>query len=242
MKFHKLYFKNSEEDIELESLSELNKILNADFITQNNDFDFQILIDNGFFKLESSLGEKLKINGYYRNNDDLNFDIKILDLIVNDLYQINKNPISGVFNSEINIRRNMENRTFDLDSKLSNLQIKNYDLGHLNINVFGNTDYDSYAVKINLLKDKLSSIQGEGSIIGANEDPNIDIDLIFENFDISFIEKIGLNTMSSISSKVSGAVNLGGKSNTIQHTGNLYLNQTKFKIPYLYIEYLLSDN
>ena len=66
-----------------------NKILKADFITQNNDFDFQLLIDNGFFKLQSSLGENLKINGYYRNNDDLNFDIKILDLIVNDLYQIN---------------------------------------------------------------------------------------------------------------------------------------------------------
>ena len=57
MKLNQLYFKNSEEEIELEDLSELNKILNADFITQNNDFDFQILIDNGFFKLESSLGE-----------------------------------------------------------------------------------------------------------------------------------------------------------------------------------------
>ena len=241
LKLHQLYFKNSEEEIELEDLSELNKILNADFISQNNDFDFQILLDNGFFKLESSIGQNVKINGYYRNNDDLNFDIKILDLIINDLYQINKNPISGVFNSEINIIRNMKNRTFNLDSKLSNLQIKNYDLGDLNINVFGNTDYDSYAVKINLLKDKLSYIQGEGSIIGANEDPNIDIDLIFDNFDISFIEKIGSNTMTSISSKVSGEVNLWGKSNNIQHNGKLYLNQSKFKIPYLNIEYLLSD-
>ena len=47
----------------------------------------------------------------------------------------------------------MENKTFNLYSKLSNLQIKNYDLGELNINVFGNTDYDSYAVNIDLLKD-----------------------------------------------------------------------------------------
>ena len=211
MKLKKLYFKNSEEEIELEDLSELNKIFNADFINQNNDFDFQILLDNGLFKLDSSLGENLKINGYYKNNDDLNFDIKILDLIINNLYQINKNPISGIFNSEINIRRNMENRTFNLYSKLSNLQIKNYDLGELNINVFGNTDYDSYVVNIDLLKDNLISIKGEGSIIGANEDPNIDIDLIFENFDISFIEKIGSNTMTNISSKVSGEVNLMGK-------------------------------
>ena len=241
LKLKKLYFKNFEEEVELEDLSELNKILNANLINQNNDFDFQILLDDGLFKLDSSVGENLKINGYYKNNDDLNFDIKILDLIINDLYQINKNPISGIFNSEINIRRNMENRTFKLNSKLSSLQIKNYDLGELNINVFGNTDYDSYVVNIDLLKNNLISIKGEGSIIGANKDPNIDIDLIFEDFDISFIEKIGSNTMTNISSKVTGEVNLWGKSNNIQHNGKLYLNQSKFKIPYLNIEYLLSE-
>ncbi len=241
LKFHKLYFKNSEEEIELEGLSELNKIFNADFISQNNDFDFQILFDNGFFKLDSSLGENLLVNGNYKNNDDLNFDIKISDLIINNLYQINKNPISGIFNSEVNIKRNMENKTFNLYSKLSNLQIKNYDLGELNINVFGNTDYDSYAVNIDLLKDNLISVKGEGSIIGANEDPNIDIDLIFKDFDISFIEKIGSNTLTNISSKVTGEVNLWGKSDNIQHNGKLYLNQSKFKIPYLNIEYLLSE-
>ena len=107
LKLKKLYFKNFEEEVELEDLSELNKILNANLINQNNDFDFQILLDDGLFKLDSSVGENLKINGYYKNNDDLNFDIKILDLIINDLYQINKNPISGIFNSEINIRRNI---------------------------------------------------------------------------------------------------------------------------------------
>ena len=241
LKLKKLYFKNSEEEIELEDLSELNKILNADFVSQNNDFDFQILFDKGFFKFDSSLGENLIINGNYKNNNDLNLDIKISDLIINNFYQINKNPISGIFYSEVNIKRNMENRTFNLYSKLSNLQIKNYDLGELNINIFGNTDYDSYAVNIDMLKDNLISIKGEGSIIGANNDPNIDIDLIFEDFDLSFIEKIGSNTMTNISSKVTGEVNLWGKTNNIQHNGKLYLNQSKFKIPYLNIEYLLSE-
>ena len=241
LKLKKLYFKNSEEEIELEDLSELNKILNADFVSQNNDFDFQILFDKGFFKFDSSLGENLIINGNYKNNNDLNLDIKISDLIINNFYQINKNPISGIFYSEVNIKRNMENRTFNLYSKLSNLQIKNYDLGELNINIFGNTDYDSYAVNIDMLKDNLISIKGEGSIIGANNDPNIDIDLIFKDFDLSFIEKIGSNTMTNISSKVTGEVNLWGKTNNIQHNGKLYLNQSKFKIPYLNIEYLLSE-
>ena len=242
LKLHQLYFKNSEEELELENLSELNKVFNTNFINQNTDFDFQIIYNDGLFNLESSLGKNLNINGYYKNNDDLNFDIIILDLIIDNLYQINKNPISAIFNSDINLKRDLENRTLNIESKFSDLQIKNFDLGELNINIFGNTDYNSYALKIDLIKDKLSSIKGEGSIIGANQEPNIDIDLIFENFDISFIEKIGTNTMTSISSNVSGEVNLWGKSNNIQHNGKLYLNESRFTVPYLNIEYFLSEN
>ena len=242
LKLNQLYFKNSVEELELENLSELNKIFNTDFINQDTDFDFQIIYNNGLFNLDSYLGKNLNINGYYRNNDDLNFDITIIDLIINNLYQINKNPITAIFNSEINLKRDLENRTLNIESKFSDLQIKNYDLGELNINIFGNTDYNSYALKIDLLKDKLSSIKGEGSIIGANAEPNIDIDLIFDNFDISFIEKIGTNTMTSISSNVSGQVNLWGKSNNIQHNGKLYLNESRFTVPYLNIEYFLSEN
>ena len=242
LKLHQLYFKNSEEELELENLSELNKVFNTNFINQNTDFDFQIIYNDGLFNLDSSLGKNLNINGYYKNNDDLNFDIIILDLVIDNLYQINKNPISAIFNSDINLKRDIENRTLNIESKFSDLQIKNFDLGELNINIFGNTDYNSYALKIDLIKDKLSSIKGEGSIIGANEEPNIDIDLIFENFDISFIEKIGTNTMTSISSNVSGEVNLWGKSNNIQHNGKLYLNESRFTVPYLNIEYFLSEN
>ena len=242
LKLNQLYFKNSVEELELENLSELNKIFNTDFINQDTDFDLQIIYNDGLFNLDSSLGKNLNINGYYKNNDDLNFDIIILDLIIDNLYQINKNPISAIFNSEINLKRDLENRTLNIESKFSDLQIKNFDLGELNINIFGNTDYNSYALKIDLIKDKLSSIKGEGSIIGANEEPNIDIDLIFENFDISFIEKIGANTMTSISSNVSGEVNLWGKSNNIQHNGKLYLNESRFTVPYLNIEYFLSEN
>ena len=128
LKLNQLYFKNSVEELELENLSELNKIFNTDFINQDTDFDFQIIYNDGLFNLDSSLGKNLNINGYYKNNDDLNFDIIILDLIIDNLYQINKNPISAIFNSEINLKRDLENRTLNIESKFSDLQIKNFDL------------------------------------------------------------------------------------------------------------------
>ena len=242
LKLDELYFKNSNDELNLENLYELNKILDTDFINQESEFDFEISLIDGLFQIDSFLGERFKINGYFRDIDDLNFDIKISDVLVKNFFDINKNPISGSINSDINIRRSIENRTFRLDSNFSDLQIKDYDLGELTVNVFGNTDYNSYAINIDLSKEELTPVKGEGSIIVTDEDPNIDIDIIIEDFDISFIEKIGSNTISNISSIVSGEINLWGQSNNIQHNGKLYLNQSKFKVPYLNIEYLLSEN
>jgi len=242
LKLDQLYFKNSNDELELENLYELNKILDTDFINKESEFDFEISLSERLLQIDSFLGEKIKINGYYKDRDDLNFDIKISDVLVKNFFDINKNPISGSINSNINIRRSLDNRTFKLDSSFSNLQIKDYDLGELNINVFGNTDYNSYVVNIDLTKEELTSIKGEGSIIATNEDPNIDIDIFIQDLDISFIEKVGSNTMSNISSTISGEVNLWGQSNNIQHNGKLFLNQSKFTIPYLNIEYLLSEN
>ena len=242
LKLNQIYFKNSNDELKLENLFELNKILDTDFINQESEFDFKISLTERLFQIDSFLGERFKINGYYSNSDDLNFDIKISDILVENFFDINKNPISGSVNSDINIKRSIENRTFRLDSNFSDLQIKDYDLGELSVNVFGNTDYNSYAVNIDLSKEKLTAIKGEGSIIVTDEEPNIDIDIIIEDFDISFIEKIGSNTISNISSIVSGEINLWGQTNNIQHNGKLYLNQSKFKVPYLNIEYFLSEN
>ena len=65
---------------------------------------------------------------------------------------INKNPITGRINSSIRLDRDSENRTFDFNSNITNVKIKNYDIGELNLKVFGNTDYNSYAVNLDLSK------------------------------------------------------------------------------------------
>ncbi len=242
LKLDQIYFRNFNDEYKLDNLSDLNKILNTDFIAQDSEFDFGISLSESLFQVESYFGEKFKINGYYRDNDDLNFNIKISDVLVSNFFDINKNPITGSINSDISIKRSFENRTFRLDSNFSNLQIKDHNLGELSVNIFGNTDYNSYAVNIDLYEEELSSIKGEGSIILTDEDPNIDIDIIIQDMDISFIEKIGSNTMSNISSIISGEVNLWGQSSNIQHNGKLYLNKSKFTVPYLNIEYFLSEN
>ena len=237
-----IYFKNSNNELSLESFSEINNLVDSSFINNDKDYDLTINYLNDKFSVQSYLGDKFNFSGYYKNEDDLDLNVQILNLMVSNFFEINRNPIKGNISSNISITRNPENRTLDFKSSISNISTLDYNIGDLSLEVFGNTDYNSYAVNLNLTDKDYDYINGEGTIIATNDKPNIDIDLLVNDFDISFIEKIGLNTMSKISSKVSGELNLWGALDNIQHNGILYLNESRFTIPYLNIEYLLSDN
>lgn len=236
-----IYLKNSENEIYLESFAEINNLLDVNFIENITNHDFGIIYSNDKFSINSYLGDRFNFSGYYKNENDLDFNIQISDLYVSNFYKINQNPISGNIISDIGFNRTLENRTLEFNSNISDIKLKDYDLGELNLKVFGNTDYNSYAVDLDLSDKSNNYIKGEGTIIAINEKPNIDIDLLINNFDISFIERIGLKTMSEISSNVSGEVNLWGAYDNIQHNGKLFLNKSSFIVPYLNVEYLLSD-
>ena len=65
LKLYQLHIKNSNDELKLENLYELNKILDSNFINQDSEFDFEISLTERLFQIDSFLGERFKINGYY---------------------------------------------------------------------------------------------------------------------------------------------------------------------------------
>ena len=228
--------------IYLTELSEINEILENDFIETNNNYDFSFQWVDNKLNLESNLGSNILINGFYKNENDIDLNFEFSNLFIQNFFEINKNPISGNVESKINLNRTESNRTLSLNASIRDINIKEYEIGDLEINAFGNTDFDSYSVDLKLLNNENISLKSEGTVIAINEKPNLDLDLNFNDFDISFIEKIGSNTLKNISSSISGQVNLWGSYDNLQHNGNLILNKSKFLIPYLNIEYLINNN
>ena len=228
--------------IYLTELSEINEILENDFIETNNNYDFSFQWVDNKLNLESNLGSNILINGFYKNENDVDLNFEFSNLFIQNFFEINKSPISGNVESKINLNRTELNRTLSLNASIRDINIKEYEIGDLEINAFGNTDFDSYSVDLKLLNNENISLKSEGTVIAINEKPNLDLDLNFNDFDISFIEKIGSNTLKNISSSISGQVNLWGSYDNLQHNGNLILNKSKFLIPYLNIEYLINNN
>ena len=52
----------------------------------------------------------------------------------------------------------------------------------MEINLLGNTDYNSYTIDINLSSKDIVNLSGSGSVIAINEKPNIDLDLNLNDF------------------------------------------------------------
>ena len=242
LKLKEIRIDTSNDKIYLSELNEINEILKYDFIDAAKNYDFSFKWVDNKLNLESNLGSNIFINGFYNNENDIDLNFELSNLFIQNFFEINKNPISGNVESKIRLNRSKTNRTLSLNASIKDINIKEYELGNLELNAFGNTDFDSYSVDLKLLKNENITLESEGTVIAINEKPNLDLDLNFNDFDISFVEKIGSNTLKEISSSISGQVNLWGAYDNIQHNGSLILNNSKFFIPYLNIEYLINDN
>jgi len=242
LKLKEISIDTSNDKIYLTELNEINEILEYDFIDASKNYDFSFQWVNNKLNLESNLGSNILINGFYNNENDVDLNFELSNLFIQNFFEINKNPISGYIESKINLNRGETNRILSLDASIKDINIKEYELGNLELNAFGNTDFDSYSVDLKLLKNENITLESEGTVIAINEKPNLDLDISFNDFDISFVEKIGSDTLKEINSSISGQVNLWGAYDNIQHNGSLILNKSKFFIPYLNIEYQMNDN
>lgn len=239
--FKDIEIENSNKKIYLKDLSDLNNKIQEGLVQENREYDFKLKSIDNNYEINSLLGDKINLSGNYFNSDKLAFNLKIFDLNLNNFFlKKNKEIIHGKSSIDVNLVRDGINRNISIESKTSNVRIKDIELGELKMNLSGNTDFNSYAIDINLSKDKIN-LEGKGSIIAINEKPNIDLDLNLNDFNFSFIDQIGGNILSEIDGFASGNINIWGNFDNIHHNGNLILNNSKFSVPYLNVDYILNN-
>ncbi len=239
--FKDIEIENSNKKIYLKDLSDLNNKIQEGLVQENREYDFKLKSIDNNYEINSLLGDKINLSGNYFNSDKLAFNLKIFDLNLNNFFlKKNKEIIHGKSSIDVNLVRDEINRNISIESKTSNVRIKDIELGELKMNLSGNTDFNSYAIDINLSKDKIN-LEGNGSIIAINEKPNIDLDLNLNDFNFSFIDQIGGNILSEIDGFASGNINIWGNFDNIHHNGTLILNNSKFSVPYLNVDYILNN-
>ena len=242
MTFADIEIKNSDDEIFLKNLLDLNNQVQENLINKNNEYDFKVRKIDNIYQITSLLGDNINLLGTYSNSDKLTFNLKIFDLNLNNFFSDNKREIiQGKSLIDISVVRDEVNRNLSIKTLTKDIRIKEVELGEMKLNLSGNTDYNSYAVDFNLSSDDKDNLNGSGSIIAINDKPNIDVDLNFNDFNFSFVDQIGKNILSEIDGFASGNINIWGELDNLQHNGNLILNNSKFFIPYLNVDYTLAN-
>jgi hypothetical protein len=80
-----------------------------------------------------------------------------------------------------------------------------------------------------------------GSILGFDESPKLNLDFKFDDFDLSFLEPLAGEGIDNIRGRVSGNVNLWGPLNAPKHMGTLILNGGGLRIINVNTDYNIAD-
>ena len=189
-----------------------------------------------------SNNSKIKMSGFYDDSKNFKLDLILKYVNFNQLIK-QKNTFStdGYFDMHFNMKRSVNENKLNCELISEQIQINNKIIGNLELFINGNTQTNSYSINSELFN-KEKNIVADGNLIYNKDETKLDLTLLFNNFDISFLSPLGKKSISNIRGLANGEVNIWGDLNNLNNTGVLKLNKSGFTLPYLNTDYNLVDN
>jgi len=194
------------------------------------------------FKISSG-NSKIKIKGFYKGLNNFDVDLSLQNVNLKQLVKQNENfKTEGLFNSNWRIKRTSTDNSFKGFLSSSEVYINKVLVGEIDLNINGNTELNSYTIDWGLVNNNKNTFSGKGNFILDINSSKLDLDILFSKFDISFSSPLGKKSMSNIHGYLDGDLNIWGDFSSLQNSGLISLTDSGFYIPYLNIDYSLSNN
>jgi hypothetical protein len=110
-------------------------------------------------------------------------------------------------------------------------------MGDLSAKVIGNNSITEYEVDISLVNDNLTSLAATGLVDVNRANPNIRVNVTFDEFFLNPFNPLGEGVISNIRGLVSGQALVSGSLNKPSIDGELFLDRAGLSIPYLNVDY-----
>lgn len=125
---------------------------------------------------------------------------------------------------------------------VTDLVVNTINLGNLNLDIKGNESLTSFDVNTTLRNQRLESFNLDGNFEIIDKVTHMDLDLRLNQFNIGAFSNVGGEIISNIRGLVSGTASFGGTFSSPEMNGRLFLNNTGLTIPYLNVDYEMSEN
>ncbi len=209
----------------------------------------KVVFDNDFQNIDiesiilSYMDEKIKIDGITRGKDYKNIKATFDNVDLNKITpRIDSLNFAGNVNGELSILQ--ENGLYFPNSSIAiqDLSLNQTSLGELKLDVAGNADLTEYNINTRLINnEEKRTLSAVGAINVSEKNSSIDVDLDFDDFDISEFSALGGIVISNMRGYVSGQAKVSGNYKNPAIDGALSLNQVGLTFPYLNVDLDLAD-
>ena len=168
----------------------------------------------------------------------LDFDQVNIDHIVPSIEDL---AFGGMLNGKLQFKKIDQNYFPSSNLLLTDLAINQVPMGDLNVSISGNKDLTQYRINSTLNKEGKNKFKAIGSIDLEKDEPYLDMNLTLRSFDLKALSPLGRTVLNNIEGLVDGRAKIQGLYNAPLVTGDLTMNNTKLRIPYLNIDLAVED-
>jgi len=219
------------------------------FINELNDKRSKVVFDKDFkdVVLEqfviSHNKEFLKLFGALHGSNDKDLNLDINDVKLSKLLpEIKHFNFKGTANGKMKLlQENGKYKPF-ADVTVKDFNINNRNLGLFNLNVKGDDKLDKYYVNSSIENEHIKSLNIDGYVDFAKENPYLDLEVDLNKLDLSFFSDLGADVITNIRGLASGKTKLFGNYDNPDFLGSLTLDQAGLKIPYLNVDFDFENN
>lgn len=219
------------------------------FLNEIETPDNQIVFDKSFknFDIDNIIlsheDQSISLDGIFKDTTIKDIKLSFKDVDLNQITPANnKFVIHGNINGEVNFKQNKDVYQPTSSIIIDKLNVNKTDLGTLNFDIEGDESLRKFTINSDLENENLESFNADGSFEIVNKETILDLKLKFDKFNIATLNSLGGEVLSNIRGSISGNSTIEGNLKKPNINGRLYLDNAGITIPYLNVDYELSDN
>lgn len=193
--------------------------------------------------LEARSGdERIEMKGNYLSSENFGLSLNMDSVSLQNLALSSEDfDFKGAMDLNLDIQRSPSDNTLKFNGSIDDFVLNDLEMGSLRFFTSGNTQLNSYEINLLLSHRGNTTMSAEGSILGFDQSPRLDLDFNFDDFDLSFLTPVGARDVDDIRGKVSGIINLWGPLDAPKHNGKLILNEGGIGVPDINTDYKISN-
>jgi hypothetical protein len=218
------------------------------FLNENDTQDNRIVFDKELkeFAIEdivlSHEHQRIELFGTTKGDSYKDLKLNFKDVNLNKITPENNHFVfNGNINGEVNFKQNKAVYQPTASLVIDHLNLNKTDLGTLDFDIEGDENLSKFAITSSIKNEDFESFNASGNLEIKNNVTLLDLRVKFDQFKLATLGSLGGEVLSNIRGLASGNATIQGNVNTPEINGRLYLDKAGMAIPYLGVDYEMTD-